>query len=664
MPYESKLARVQPIASNEGRIFQSLASKLQAFTNKQQTILDRDMEKKARQQGLIDAQGKTAITLKTGETIADEAWNEGATKSHIAAVKLDITENLSRIAAENPDPETFANTAKGYGRGLLDGVPEEMRPIVQDELSSMILKGRISADRNMRSAQQAEAKENILNALDLSIGQSLDATDSLNIDDSVKYQEEANELIDGAVAGRILTPAEGAAKKEEIADKIDEQLVIGQFKQALNQGNDDQFLKDFSAKEVGHFFDPRKREQLLAQMLTLRNHRDAISSIKKVDGKKQIAEFLRARSDGYVANSKEESEIRALAEDIEMSDELNKSIDDIDTVSMYGKTPASIRREKIAQYEKGGELEDYNKWKALKEADQRITKAAQQDGYALAVNQGIIEQTPVDYTNPATFATRNDQAKLLSRHYGVEVSPFTNVEVDQLIQATKEMTPQELTGLAESIGAMDNRKVLQEITKKQAPVFAMMAAVGDPIVSETVFTGQRELDLGNVKLPSGEDKQIMLTDLYDELKNVYVGEDLEAIRKSVFAHYAGTHGNQDYDDDVLKQSIKAITGGIATINNFSIELPRNVEADVMEDFIDEFSPEAVKHIGGVDNRTDKDAAKMIRDGIWRSVGSNQYAIITPFGELMQNGKPLRISYDPEIPKRKPPEVMHGWTVGP
>lgn len=664
MAYESKLARVQPVASNEGRIFQSLAAKFQSFASEQQDALDRDMAKKARQQGLVDAQGKTAITLKDGSTIADEAWNEGASKSHLAAVKLDMTENLSRISAENPDPETFIQVAKGYGKGLLENVPEQMQPIVQDELSSLILRGKMNADRNMRSAQQAEAKANILDALDLSVGQSLDATDGLNIDDSVKYQEEANQLIDGAVASGVFTKAEAFKKKEEIADKIDEQLVIGQFKGALSDGRDDKFLKDFSSKKLGHFFEPKKREQLLAQMLTLRSHRDSISSIKKADGKKQVSEFLRARADGYVAKSEEENKIRAIAEDIDMTDELNKSIDDIDTVAMYGKTPATLRRAKIDEYAKGGELEDYNKWKALKEADARITKAAQEDGYALAVNQGVIEQTPVDYTNPATFATRNDQAKLLSRHYGVEVSPFTNVEIEQLVRATKEMTPQELSGLAESIGAMNNKKVLQEITKKQAPVFAMMAAVGDPEVSEMVFTGQRELDLGNVKLPAGEEKRIMTSDLYDKLKNVYTGEDLEAIRKSVFAYYAGVQGNQDYDEDVLEQSIKAVTGGIATINNFSIELPRGVEADTMEDFIGDFGENSVEHIGGVDNRSNKDAAKMIRDGIWRSVGANTYAIITPFGELMQNGQPLRINYNPEIPLRRPLEVMHGWTEEP
>ena len=109
--YQSRLVREDTPTSQTPRVFESLAQRLHAFSNKQQDVLDVQMAKKAKQKGLVDAQGKTDITLKTGETIADENWNAGAMTSHYAALKLDIADNLERISAENPDPETYTEAS-------------------------------------------------------------------------------------------------------------------------------------------------------------------------------------------------------------------------------------------------------------------------------------------------------------------------------------------------------------------------------------------------------------------------------------------------------------------------------------------------------------------------------------------------------------------------
>jgi len=651
--YESKPVDQAPISGGKDQVFQSLAQKFSAFTNEKENELDREVMKKGQEQGLIDAQGKTAITLRDGNTIADEAWNKGAIASHMSSIKLDLTENLDRIATENPDPEAYSEISKKYTSGLLEGIDDSLKPLVQDEASSLILKGRMKSERALRSSQLDERRIIFGDALDVTASQALDAADSMNLEESDKYQQQHSVFIDAAIADTTITPAEGAKFKSELKENLDDGIVIGQFKSALDAGKDEEFLKKFSSKKLGNFFSPDKREKLLSEMLTLRNHRKSIDAIKKTEGLKEINLYTKALADGFVPSKEDTTHINSLAADAGLSEELDKKVDDIQKVAYYGKAPAADRRAKIEELGKGGELEDYNKWKALKEADARITKMAQDDGYTLAIQQKIIEPTPIDYKQPASFASRNDQAKFLSKHYGVEVSPFTDAETKQLVDATAEMTPAEMTDLAMSIGAMGNTKILKEITKKQAPVFAMMAAIGVPQVSETVFLGQRELKLGNIELPKGDDKISMQGEMSDYLSNVYTGEDLAATIQSIQAHYAAMNGNNNYNKDVLMESMKAVTGGIAKINGYAIELPRGIEEDEMEDFIDDFSNNDVVSIGGVDNRTPDDAAKMIRDGIWRSRPGGVYAVITPFGELMQNGKPLRIKYDPSLSKRTP-----------
>ena len=651
--YKSQIPTIQPVRSNKPELLSSLAQRMFAFAEKSADELDREVAKKGKEQGLIDAQGKTEITLRDGKTIADEAWNEGAIASHAAAVKLDIADNVTRIATENPNPEDFSSAATAYGSGMLEGVPEELQPLVKDELASTILKGRMNAEQNLRSLQLQERRVQTGDALDLLKSQALDATDNMLYDDAAKYQGQAEDMINALVADSTITPAEGAKYKQEIQDDVDKQTVIGKFKDALEMDKDEEFLKRFSGKKMGAFFSPDKREKILAEMLSIRSRRNSIEALNRKEGLKEINKYVEARANGFTPSKKDTIRVTQLAENAGLTEDFNQKIDDIEVVNAYSKAPVTLRHAKIAELGQGGEIDDYNKWKALKEADARIAKKAQDDGYALGVKQGVITMSPLDYKEPITFEERTRQAKFLSSHYGVEVSPFTDAEVANLVEQTKVMTPAELTDLASSIGGMGNTKALQEIAKKQAPVFAMMAAIEQPQVSETVFFGQRELDLGNVKLPAGDDKKLMESDLYNYMGNVYTGEDLQAIRQSVNAHYAGVHGNNEYDSDIYEQSMKAVTGGVAKMNGYSIELPRGVEDSVMENFIDGFSVESVISIGGVDNRTPVDAAKMIREGIWRSRPGGVYAVITPFGEMMQNGKPLRIEYDPALTGRKP-----------
>jgi len=301
MRYQPQLVNQQPIASTKPQLFQSLAQRFSAFASKAQDDLDRDMQKKAKEQGLIDAQGKTAITLRDGSTIADEAWNQGAISSHLAAIKLDVTDNLSRIAAENArNPEGYTVNAKAYSKGLLEGVPENIRPAVQDELSSIILKSNRKIESDLVSFERDQHAASTSTAIDLYrtegenqalLGDVVGATDA---------QIKAIQLTDSLEIAGLLTPKAAEAQRKAITQDIEDQVIYGAFSREMEKGKGLKYINNFKKiKRLGGR-DPDYRKKMADKMVGLmkaehatddaiRRQEDADRKARWREGAKQIA---------------------------------------------------------------------------------------------------------------------------------------------------------------------------------------------------------------------------------------------------------------------------------------------------------------------------------------------------------------------------------------
>ncbi len=279
MPYQSQLLREQPIESNAPQLFQSLASKLRAFTHQQQNELDREMQKKAKEKGLIDAQGKTTITLKTGETIADEAWNQGAITSHVAAVKLDITENLTRIQAENSrDPAGYAISARGYSQGLLEGVPEGIKPAVQDELASIILKQgtKITSDRNTFEREQHLAQTST--AVDLYRTEGENHAKEGDAEAATEAQLKAIELTNSLEVAGLLNPKSAEIQRNNITRDIEDQIIYGAFARDMKKGKGLQYITRFNKLKALGDRDPDYRKKMSDKMVGMIKESHAIDA--------------------------------------------------------------------------------------------------------------------------------------------------------------------------------------------------------------------------------------------------------------------------------------------------------------------------------------------------------------------------------------------------
>jgi hypothetical protein len=300
-------------------------------------------------------------------------------------------------------------------------------------------------------------------------------------------------------------------------------------------------------------------------------------------------------------------------------------------------------RQAVLSAAQTGQLGDVEEFASALKADQEINKLAREDGYSLGVKQGLITSTPLDIGNAESFKARLDQAELLTSHYGVDVSPLSDSEAAGLSDTIPDMTPMEKIELATTL--QQSPSVWGQLDKKNAGQFAMAGATGDMPVMSAIFKGQELLKQKLVKSLKQED---YLSDFNDAVEGVYGPQDRRAILDAVISHYSSTSSSAidgGYDSGDFQSSLTAVTGGISKVNGFNLELPRGVDEDSFEDFIDDLQPETIESWGGIANYSNDSAIEAIQQGRIRSVGANKYMVETNGGTLFGNdGKPFIFSY--------------------
>jgi len=268
--YQGQLSNLQPVRSNAPQLYQSLSQRLTAFSESEETELDRVMAKKAKEKGLIDAQGKTAITLRDGNTIADNAWNEGAVASHVSAVKLDMFENLSRIEAESARaPEAYAAKAHAYSKGLLEGIPPNVRPLVQNELAETVLKSGMKIQSDLRSFQREQHDASITTATDLYQTQAENAAKEGDIMGAVEAHEKAIALIESRELSGLLKPDAAETARRNLTREVEDAGVYGEMGRAITEGRGGAYIREFNSKKSFGDRDPEYRAKMEKQMVSM-----------------------------------------------------------------------------------------------------------------------------------------------------------------------------------------------------------------------------------------------------------------------------------------------------------------------------------------------------------------------------------------------------------
>jgi len=357
-----------------------------------------------------------------------------------------------------------------------------------------------------------------------------------------------------------------------------------------------------------------------------------------------LKQYSTAKSLGYEIDPNEKLRVESL---VDGDEKLQPLLDRVNKTAAFSVSNLSDRTALLDEAETG-QLDDVDDYAAILKANGEINKLAQDDGMTLGIQQGIIKD-PVQFdpSNPESLRALQEQANLLSEHYGVPVSPLTDPVATALAKSINTMTVDEKITLANTLSVSPD--VWGQISKKNQKAFALAGATGDPAYMGAVFTGQEMMAAGLVKAPKAAD---YLPVLNEYVGDVYGTDDKQGVMEAAKAHYVATaEDGEEFDKEAFKKSLKDTTGGIAEVNNYLVELPRGVDESIFDDWMDEFTPEMVAALGGGSNRTNEEAAININEGRIKNVkgASNEYIVMADeiAALIKPDGTPFIISWTPE-----------------
>jgi hypothetical protein len=602
-------------------------------------------------------EGRATEKKGGGLSIYGNAFDEAAKGSYISSIGLEGRTAINQFGVDHSDdPSAFDFKAAEWKKGILSSAAPEAYDVINEELTNRIQSVGSHLKTEYAKKVIDDSNETITLAKDELVVEASTLARRGDSGGADRAKTLAFNSIDTLVSSGGMKRVEAMEAKREITREVKEQKLNKKFDDIAES---DGLTAAYSAIEEmrndipkGHL--PDEWDSYISSAQTSLGRKSSrLTAMKKVqteESKTAIRQYKESAALGFEIDPSEKARVYSLATTEAEIDDLKR----IDTVAVFSTLSASDRAEIISSQETG-QLIDVADYRAMVSADDALQEAAKKDGYALGVKQGIIEDVPFDATDPESYATKVKQAKILSKHYGVTVSPFSDEEASTISFSIDGMGADEKTELALTLAQSPN--VWGQLASKNQAQFAMAGAIGDTDVMKTIFKGQDILDAGNLALKLPRDEYMPVFN--DLVGDVYGTENKSAMLKAVMAYYAASGDQEMFDDSDFEAAIEAVSGGIGEINGFKVELPRGVIEDDFDDFIDDFSIDDIEAVGGVSLYTPSQAQELIQDGRIKSVGANQYEVIDDGGNKLTNakGEPFTISYSAEAQRKK-----RGWNV--
>ena len=592
------------------------------------------------------SEGRATEKKGGGLSIFGNAYDQAAQGAYISSIGIDSKAKINQLAVDHADdPEAFGTLSQEYLKGVLASASPDAYDIINQDVTNRIstIGGKLQSDYATKVI--GESNDTMTIAKDeLAIEASTFARqgDSAGAEGSKSL---AFATIDQLVVSGGMKGPKAAETKRAITRDIREQKSSKKFDDIAEK---DGLPAAFSAiedmrNEIPKGHSPEEWDTYISSAQTeLGRKASRLTAMKEKETKEAanaVKQYKKATELGFEVDPIERARIQALANTPELKAEFAR----INRVAAFSVLPAKDR-DAIISSSQTGKLIDLEDYKSMTASDLKLEEAAKKDGYTLGAQQGLIEDIPFDATDPDSFAAKVSQAEVLSTHYNVAVSPLSDLEADALVLAIDGMTPSEKTQLAITLSASPT--VWGQVAQKNQGQFAMVGAIGDPTVMQTVFRGQ-ELVENKLNLPLIKSDYMPVFD--DMVEDIYGADDKRAILDSVLSHYAVTGDNENFDKSDFEAAIESVTGGVSKVNGFKVELPRGVAEDDFEDFIDDFQATDVVSRGGVSGYTPQQASEAIQDGRIKSVGANRYHVLVNGTQKLMgaNGKPFTITYSKE-----------------
>ena len=577
-----------------------------------------------------------------------EEYNKGVRDAYVLSVDQDNTAEVNRIAQESDgNLDQFEEVISKYRSTVLGNVDPVVANDIRQSLDSMIVRGRnqvqrLGIDRQIKKDREARFMAN-QNYLD----EAGRLTRNGDFEGAQENLLKSRAALDSMVASGDIS---GVKADEVFLQGKKEVFRQGHKKEVLDVAEDDLALAEQKLtaleKEIPNDFTPDEWESVVDDIRADVNRiRSKVAGKARASAnqlKTRLKDYKESVSLGFKVDPNERTEIASGVAGTELQKEFNR----INKIEQFSVLPADTRDRIVEQASGATTLDGQQDYAALKTANDQLKRMASEDGVSLGVRQGLIDPGPLNIDDPDSINQRVQAVEELSETYGVDVPFFQDTEAQALADGLEKATVPEKVSLAQRLGGIPN--AWEQLASKEAQVFAMAGATGDADLMTQVFKGQ---ELLATKLAQPIKAADYADDYAEMIEGIYGPEDAQAILKSALAHYAATSDHKDgsYSHGDFKNSVHAVTGGIGKINGFRVELPRGVEEDRFDDFIDDIQPQTVEALGGVMGVSSEKAVDLIRRGRIRNIKSGAYIVETDNGVLFTSeGKPFVIEWDEEL----------------
>jgi len=593
-------------------------------------------------------------------SIEGQAYDAAMKSAYLSQVSTDAKEQIERIAAQYPnDVQAFKSNIGQYTQGLLQGVGEEFQDDISATVNNYVANAETRVFKSEIVKNRELAKESVNTRLDGLTREVEEVSRSGDRDQAETSLLEFETLLNSQVSIDAIDLDVAEEQKRIARNKLESGLLKAELQPDIESANHTEAYKKLRDFDRPASFTPGEWESFKATAATeIGRDQSIYNASKKVadqNAQKALQNFNAAISLGYDIPPEEIAKIEQQV----AGTPLEKEFESTQRLAQFSLMPSS-QRQKVLSEANTGILENASEHQKLLVTEQNIQKELAKDPLAFGQRQKIVDLDTFDPFSPESLTSRLSQAEIASTHYGVPVAPITDTEAQALSDQITKMTVPEKIALAETL--QQAPEIWGTIAGKNQNVFAQAGAIGDRNIMQRVFEGQEAIALKTVQSPSAKD---YLSPFEDYVGNVYGLEDKAATRDAALAYYAATQTpGLDFDKDLFIDSIEAVTGGIAKVNGFKTQLPRGIDDNQFNEFIDAIDQQFIDENGGlgfIDPVTgtrnpypETYINEVIKNSEVTNKNNSEYLFTNGSSVFvrMDNGQPFTFSYDVNVVARQ------------
>lgn len=566
------------------------------------------------------------------------AYNATVSNTQLSQRNADSKQKLNDISVQyKDDPAGFLEAANAYAQAVVSSAPLTIQPQLDETIKGRILAYNASLTEEFQKKTHAAN----INTLTANIDDSLTGINELAYSGNLPAANSELALLFPEMDALAAADPKYAIKLDSLKKAANNKVIESNWLGSINRIAEKdgvpaamQELDKIVSGKLPKGYDRdalRSFETSAQQALTRKNTR--LSAQTKANAKeltKKVDNYVTAVATGMEISPEVTADIE---ESVKGNPELEAKLELVQEIGTFSILSKQDQTEMLADIQASGSLDSADKYAALVKANQNVKKQARANGILFAKQQGIIPKdeyvdfdptilvddlsTPEDEyaINQANYQIRVQQAKEMSEHYGILISPLEPSEAAALSKLVEGATPQQRTQIIGILGP--ESPVYGQLSDNNQGVFAQVAALGNPQVMNIVFKGQDLVATGNAyKLkPSDRYQQ----DFDSIVGSVYGPYDKENVKNTALNYYYGLEPGDVYDAAAFRQAVQAVTGGIGEVRGYKTQLPQNVSADDLDAYFSTMALDQLEGAGVYQELLDEgvDVSELLLSGMSR-----------------------------------------------